>query len=82
MVSTFMYRVLIILPGNILTILHSFEGREMHRQHVEVPRLGTESEYSWGKIQAASVTYNAACSNTRSLTHQVRPGTKPESSCS
>ena len=31
-------------------------------------------------IPAASVTYGAACSNTRSLTHWARPGIEPASS--
>ena len=32
------------------------------------------------QIQAASVTYTTAHSNTRSLTHRVRPGIEPASS--
>ena len=59
-----------------------------HLCHMEVPRLGVESELQlqptlqpWQHwIQAASVTYATACSNTRSLTHWVRPGIKPASS--
>ena len=60
-----------------------------HPQHMEVLRLGAESELQllayttatatlW--IQALSATYTTAHSNARSITHWVRPGIKPESS--
>ena len=50
---------------------------ELHLQHMEVPRLGVESElqlpaYTTAtatQIQAVSETYAAASGNTRSLTH-------------
>ena len=45
----------------------------LHPQHMEVPRLGVESEL-W--LQA----YTIAHSNTRSLTCWVRPGMELESS--
>ena len=49
-------------------------------QHMEVPRLGAESELQlrpmpqpWHyRIQAASATYAAACGNARSLTYYER----------
>ena len=59
-----------------------------HLWDIEFPRLGVELELQlrptpqpqqcW--IWAASATYAAACSNTGSLTHWVRPGIKPTSS--
>ena len=60
-----------------------------HLRHMEVPRLGIESElYSWqptpqpqqGQIWAVSATYTAAHSNTQSLTHWGRPGIEPATS--
>ena len=49
----------------------------LHRQHMEVPRLGVQSEQR--QIRAASATYTTAHGNTGSLTHW-RPGIKPMSS--
>ena len=54
-------------------------------QHMEVPRLGVESELCcWPTpepqqrgIWATSVTYTPAQGNARSLTHWARPGIKP-----
>ena len=59
-----------------------------HQQHMEVPRLWVELELQcWpmpqpqqGQIWAISATYAAACDNTRSLTHWLRPGIEPASS--
>ena len=58
-----------------------------HPRHMEVPELGLNWRCSceptpqphqhW--IWAASVTYPAACSNTGTLTHWVRPGIEPAS---
>ena len=56
--------------------------------HMDVPRLEVESElqlpaYTQPQqcgIQVASVTYNTAHGNARSLTQQARPGIKPPSS--
>ena len=57
--------------------------------HMEVPRLGVESELQvaslppqlWQhQIWAASVTYAAACSNDKSVSHWARPRIKPTSS--
>ena len=59
-----------------------------HLQHMEVPRLGAESEL-WlppqpqpqqHQVQAACVTYTTPHGNTRSLTHWVRPEIEPTSS--
>ena len=59
-----------------------------HLQHMEVPRLGLNQSCShWPipqpeqcQIWATSETYITAHSNTRSLTHWVRSGIKPECS--
>ena len=62
----------------------------LHLQHMEVPELGVKSrmelqqstpqpQQHW--IWATSMTYATACSNARSLTHWVRPGIEPASSC-
>ena len=59
-----------------------------HPQHMEVPRLGVQSELSCRptpqpqqcRIQVTSLTCAAACGNARSLTHSVRPGIEPASS--
>ena len=58
----------------------------VHLQHMEVLRLGVESEHCWPTSQlqqlglpAASVAYAAAYGNARSPTHWVRPGTDPPS---
>ena len=45
----------------------------LHLQHVEVPKLGAESELS-------PPAYTTVPSNTRSLTHWARPGIEPASS--
>ena len=59
-----------------------------HLQHMEVSRIGVESELHlrsmpqtqqhW--IRAASATYTTACSNVGSLTYWMRPGIKLASS--
>ena len=54
----------------------------MHLLHMEVPRLGTESELQLPAYAAAtgtpdpnpSATYTRACGNTGSLTHWAGPG--------
>ena len=56
-----------------------------HMQHMEIPRLGVESELhcqplpqpQQHRIQAASVTYTSVYSNAGSLIHWVRPGIEP-----
>ena len=48
--------------------------------HVEVPRLGVQSELQPRQIGALSRTYTTAHGNARSLTHRVRPGIEPASS--
>ena len=61
---------------------------ELYPWHMEVPRLGVESELQLRplsqpqqcQIQATSSTYTMAHENTGSLTHWVRPGIKPVSS--
>jgi len=52
----------------------------LHPQHMEVPRLGVESEPQQHQIQAESVTYTTAQGNTTFLTHCARPGTEPATS--
>ena len=54
----------------------------LHPQHMEVPRLGVQSEPQpqQHQIQAMSVTCAIAHGNAGSLTHWVRPGFKPASS--
>ena len=47
---------------------------EPHPQHVEVPRLRVKSDLQL-------LAYTTAHSNAGSLTHWVRPGIKPASSC-
>ena len=51
-------------------------------QHMEVPRLGVESEPQpqQRRIWAASATYTTAHSNTGSLTHWARAGIEPATS--
>ena len=53
-------------------------------RHMEVPRLGVESEPTPEPqqlgIRAASATYTVAHSNARSWTHWVRPGINPATS--
>ena len=59
-----------------------------HLQHMEVPRLGVESELQLLAepqpqqlgIQAASINYTTAHGNIRSLTYWVRPGIELSSS--
>ena len=61
----------------------------LHLSHREVPRAGGELELrlpayttatAMGGQSRTSMTYTTAHSNTRSLTHQGRPGIKPVSS--
>ena len=57
----------------------------LHPWHIEVPRLEVElvlqlpaqpqPQQRW--IQTMSVTYAAACNNTRSFTHRWSPGIEP-----
>ena len=53
-----------------------------HLQHMEIPKLGNESEVqlpaytTQHQIRAMSATYTAAHGNARSLTPQTRPGIK------
>ena len=47
--------------------------------HMEVPRLGVESELQPRGIRAASATCATAHSHARSPTHQTRPGIEPAS---
>ena len=59
-----------------------------HLRHMDVPRLEVQLEIQLpaspqprqGQIPAASGTYTAAHSNTRSLTHGARPGIEPATS--
>ena len=75
------------LRADLLFFL-SFLGGGLHLWHMEVPRLGFQSELypltcaepRQHGILTASVTYTTAQSNTRSLTHWARPGIKPMSS--
>ena len=61
---------------------------ELHWLHMEVRRLGVESELQLRRmpqpqphrIRAASVTCTTACGNTGSLTYRARPGVKSTSS--
>ena len=59
---------------------------QLHLRHMEVPVPRAESELQLRatpqqhQIQAATVTYGTACSNTRSLTHWVRPRMEPAAS--
>ena len=60
---------------NIVIIIVSFLG--LHPQHMEVPRLGVQSEYGCRptpqpqqqQIRVTSATYTTAHGNTGSLTH-------------
>ena len=66
----------------ILSIFLSF-FLAPHLWHMEVPRLGVESDYSCQpipqprQIQAASTNYAMACSKARFLNPRVRPGIEP-----
>ena len=51
-----------------------FSGQGSNRGYCPTPQPPQH------QIQAASVNYNAACCNARSLTHWLRPGSKPTSS--
>ena len=61
---------------------------QLHLWHIKVPRLGVKLEMQMRPmpepqqhgIQAASVTYIAACGNARSLTHWDKLGIEPMSS--
>ena len=65
-----------------------FLGGGLHLWHMEVTRLGVESElqllaYTTATAmsdRASSVTYTTAHSNAGSLTHWARPGIEPTSS--
>ena len=56
-----------------------------HPRHMEVPRLGVETELQLLAYTTATVTWDPSCtytiahSNTGFLTHWVRPGIKPAS---
>ena len=56
----------------------------LHLQHMEIPRLAVNLELQLQGLccqaRATSSTYTAACSNTGSLSHWVRPGIKHASS--
>ena len=52
----------------------------LHLWHMEVPRLGVESELSCQPLLSQSNNYAAACSNAGSLTHLARPRIEPASS--
>ena len=60
----------------------------MHLQHMEVPRLGAESELQLLAYATAIAVLDlscicdlhAACDDTISVTHLARPGIKPASS--
>ena len=56
-----------------LETLHCWFVFRAHLQHMEVPRLGVESELQLPAYATAHV-------NARSLTHCVRPGVEPTSS--
>ena len=45
-----------------------------HPQHMEVPRLGVQSELQQHEIWTVSATYTTAHCNARSSTHWARPG--------
>ena len=51
-----------------------------HPWHMEVPRLGVESELSCQPLPQPQRIRAAAHSNARSLTHWARPGNEPASS--
>ena len=60
----------------------------LHLQHMEVPRLGVQSELccrptlqpNQCQIWAGSATYTTAHGNTGSIIHWARPGTEPATS--
>ena len=70
----------LLLPNHVCLFVCLFSG--LHMRHMEVPRLGVESELQLlqHQIWARSVTYTIAHGNTGSLTHWVRPGVKSSSS--
>ena len=78
------------LPSQIVNAFFSFFlvffFLGLHLWHMKVPRLGSNQSYSCQctpqlhRIWAAPMTYITAHSNTRSLTHWVRPGIKPATS--
>ena len=57
-----------------------------HLRHMEVPRLGVESELQLPAYTLATAMQDPSCicdlhhSNIRSLMHEARPGIKPASS--
>ena len=63
--------------GHFILYIYLFFFLQPHLGHVEVPRLGVESEFSYWptpqpqqcQIQAVSATYAATCGNTISETH-------------
>ena len=52
----------------------------LHLRHMEILRLGVQSEPQQLGIRAASVTYTTAHGNARSLTPWARPGIEPTTS--
>ena len=78
--------LLIMRKIGIFYLIFVFLG--LHPWHMEVPRLGVQSDCScWPtplpqqhEIQAKSATYTATHGNTRSLTHWARPGIEPTTS--
>ena len=77
-----------VLHGMNPVFMTFFFFLQLNLWHMEVPRLGTESELQLSstpqpqqhQIQAPSATYMTAYSNTRSLTYWARTGIKPTSS--
>ena len=55
--------------------------RSQARGRIEAAAAGLHHSYSYAGSTLPSVTYTTAPSNSRSLTHWVRPGVEPESSC-
>ena len=71
-------RILILKNGTVYSVRSLFLG--MHLRHMEIPRLGVESELQQHQIRAESATYTTAHGNAGSLTHWLRPRIKPASS--
>ena len=79
-------KLISLIRSHLFILFFCFLGP--HAWYMEVPRLGVESELqlpayaritaTW--IWAVSATYTTDHSNTRSLTHWVRPGIKLTSS--